>query len=136
MDILTDLTEFNNIGLLALRLGIAVSFLYHGLDKLKMWKMEPSEEMPASMLKQLRLLSIVEPLGAVALISGFLTQLAAIGFTIIMLGAIDLKVRQMQTKFGEPGGWELDVVLLAGCTALIITGAGTISFDHALWGIA
>ncbi len=136
MDILTDLTEFNNIGLLALRLGIAVSFLYHGLDKLKMWKMEPSEEMPASMLKQLRLLSIVEPLGAVALISGFLTQLAAIGFTIIMLGAIDLKVRQMQTKFGEPGGWELDVVLLAGCTALIITGAGTISFDYALWGIA
>ncbi|MEX0773511.1 MAG: DoxX family protein [Balneolales bacterium] len=135
MDLLSNITEFNNIGLLILRVGIAVSFLYHGIDKLKMWKMEPSEEMPASMLKQLRLLSIVEPLGAVALVSGFLTQLAAIGFTIIMLGAINLKVGQMQKKFGEPGGWELDVVLMAGCIALVLTGAGTLSFDYALWGI-
>lgn len=47
MDLLSNITEFNNIGLLVLRLGIAISFLYHGLDKLKMWKMEPSEEMPA-----------------------------------------------------------------------------------------
>lgn len=135
MDLFSTLTEFNNIGLLVLRLGIAVSFLYHGLDKLKMWQMKPSEEMPASLLKQLRLLSIVEPLGAVALISGFLTQLAAIGFIIIMLGAINLKVTQMQKKFGEPGGWELDVVLLAGCVALCMTGAGAISLDAILFGI-
>ena len=135
MELFSTITEYDNIGLLILRVGIAISFLYHGLDKLKMWKMEPSEEMPASLLKQLRLLSVVEPLGAVALVGGLLTQLAAIGFIIIMLGAINLKANQMQKKFGEPGGWELDVVLLAGCVALVITGAGTISFDYALWGI-
>lgn len=135
MDLLSNITEFNNIGLLVLRLGIAISFLYHGLDKLKMWKMEPSEEMPANFLNQLRLLSIVEPLGALALIGGFLTQLAAIGFIIIMLGAIHLKVTQMQKKFGEPGGWELDVVLLTGSVALFLTGAGTISLDAMLFGM-
>lgn len=135
MDLLSNITEFNNIGLLVLRLGIAISFLYHGLDKLKMWKMEPSEEMPATFLNQLRLLSIVEPLGAVALIGGFLTQLAAVGFIIIMLGAIHLKVTQMQKKFGEPGGWELDVVLLTGSVALFLTGAGSISLDAILFGI-
>lgn len=135
MDLLSNITEFNNIGLLVLRFGIAISFLYHGLDKLKMWKMEPSEEMPATFLNQLRLLSIAEPLGALALIGGFLTQLAAFGFIIIMLGAIHLKVTQMQKKFGEPGGWELDVVLLAGSIALFLTGAGTISLDAMLFGI-
>ncbi len=135
MDLLSNITEFNNIGLLVLRLGIAISFLYHGLDKLKMWKMEPSEEMPAPFLNQLRLLSIVEPLGALALIGGFLTQLAAVGFIIIMLGAIHLKVTQMQKKFGEPGGWELDVVLLTGSVALFLTGAGIISLDAMLFGI-
>ena len=135
MDILSNITEFNNIGLLILRVGIAVSFLYHGIDKLKMWNMEPSEEMPAGMLKIIRLLSIVEPLGAVALISGFLTQIASIGFIIIMLGAIDLKTRQMQKKFGEPGGWELDMILLTGSIALVLTGAGTISLDAILFGI-
>lgn len=135
MDFLSNITEFNHIGLLVLRVGVAVSFLYHGIDKLKMWKMKPSKEMPASMLKQLRLLSIVEPLGAVALVSGFLTQFAAIGFTIIMLGAINLKVNQMQKKFGEPGGWELDVVLLAGSITLVVTGAGTVSLDYIFWGI-
>ena len=135
MDLLSNITEFNNIGLLVLRLGIASSFLYHGIDKLKMWKMEPSEEMSATFLNQLRLLSIAEPLGAVALISGFLTQFASIGFIIIMLGAIHLKVTKMQKSFGEPGGWELDVVLLAGSIALLLTGAGTISFDAILFGV-
>ncbi|MEX0661531.1 MAG: DoxX family protein [Balneolaceae bacterium] len=134
MDFFTLLSDYNNIGLLILRLGIATSFLYHGIDKLKMWKMEPSEEMPSSMLNILRLLSIVEPLGAIALIGGFLTELASIGFIIIMLGAINLKARQMKKKFGEPGGWELDVVLLAGCVTLVLTGAGTISVDHLLFG--
>lgn len=135
MDLLTSLTDLNNVGILILRIGITVSFLYHGIDKIKMWKMEPSEEMPASMLKQLRLLSVVEPLGAVAVLFGFLTQLASFGFVIIMIGAMNLKINQMKKSFAEPGGWELDVILLAGCLALILTGPGTISLDYLLWAI-
>lgn len=135
MDLLTSLSELNDVGILILRIGITVSFLYHGIDKLKMWKMEPSEEMPASMLKQLRLLSVVEPLGAVAVLFGFLTQLAALGFAIIMIGAMNFKINQMKKSFAEPGGWELDVVLLAGSLALVLIGPGTISLDYLLWGI-
>lgn len=130
MDLFSNVPELNNYGLLILRLGIAASFLYHGIDKMKMWKMQPSAEMPSGMLKQLRLLSIVEPLGAVAFVIGFLTQFAAAGFIIIMLGAIHLKIFKMNKKFGEPGGWELDLVLLAGCILIFLTGAGTISIDQ------
>ena len=135
MDLLMSLSELNDVGILILRVGVTVSFLYHGIDKIKMWKMKPSEEMPASMLKQLRLLSVVEPLGAVAVLFGFLTQLAALGFVIIMIGAMNLKINQMKKSFAEPGGWELDVILLAGCLALILTGPGTISLDYLLWPI-
>lgn len=135
MNFFLHITEYKDVGLLIIRLAIAASFLYHGLDKLKMWNMEPSDEMPESMLKQFRLLSIVEPLGAVALIGGFLTQLAAIGFIIIMLGALNFKINTMEAKFGEPGGWELDVVLLAGCILLVLAGPGAISLDHLFWAI-
>src|SRR5699024_11473118 len=135
MDLLTSLTNLNNVGILILRIGITVSFLYHGIDKIKMWKMEPSEEMPSSMLKQLRLLSVVEPLGAVAVLFGFLTQLAALGFAIIMIGSMNFKINQMKIRFAEPGGWELDVVLLDGSLALVLIGPGTISLDYLICGV-
>ncbi len=100
-----------------------------------MWKMAPSAQMPASFLAQLRLLSIVEPLGALALFVGFLTQPAAAGFVIIMLGAIRLKAGKMQRKFSVDGGWELDFVFLSAALALIFLGAGAVSLDRVLFGL-
>lgn len=121
--------------LLVLRLGVAVPFLVHGIDKWAMWKMQPSAQMPAGMLSILRLLSIAEPLGAIGLLIGGLTQLAALGFCIIMLGAIRLKAMQMHRKFTGEGGWELDFILLAAAIALVFLGAGAYSADRMLFGI-
>ena len=87
------------------------------------------------MLSLLRFLSVAEPLGAVALVTGFLTQLASAGFVIIMIGAIRLKAIQMHKKFSEAGGWELDFILLAGGIALFFVGAGQLSLDRLLFGI-
>jgi putative oxidoreductase len=91
--------------------------------------------MPASFLAQLKVLSIAEPLGALALFVGFLTQPAAAGMVIIMLGAIRLKAGKMQRKFSIDGGWELDFVLLAAALALIFLGAGAVSLDRLLFGL-
>ena len=121
--------------LFALRIGIATSFIIHGSQKWPMWKMEPSAQMPASMLSLLRFLSIVEPLGGVAVLLGFLTQVAAAGFGIIMIGAIRLKAIQMHKKFGEAGGWELDFILLAGAIGLFFLGGGQFSLDRLLFRI-
>ena len=131
MDLLSSLTQYSDWGLLALRVAIAAIFLQHGLMKKGMWKMQPSEQMPAKMINQMRLLSIAEPLGAMAILFGFLTQWAAIGLGIIMLGAITFKTKVWHTPFmaQDKTGWELDFLILAACIALLLNGAGAISLD-------
>src|SRR5258708_27151167 len=91
MRFFANLHQLSDWGLLALRIGVGMSFWVHGAAKRAMWKMAPSPQMPAGLLSTLRLLSIVEPIGAVAPFAGFLMQPAAPGFAIIMLGAIRLK---------------------------------------------
>lgn len=126
---LMNLHEYSYIGLFILRVAVASSFLVHGLQKRAMWKMKASEEMPTPMLGIMRLLSIVEPLGALALIAGFLTQIVTAGFAVIMLGAIFFKAVQMKKKYSEAGGWEVDVLLLAASILLLFIGAGPLSVD-------
>ncbi|MFQ6608230.1 MAG: DoxX family protein [Fidelibacterota bacterium] len=137
MGFLTSLQEYGDWGLFILRLSIGIIFIYHGKMKWSMWKMEPSEQMPAQMLSLMKFLSIVEPLGGLALITGFLTQVAAVGLGVIMLGAINTKIKMMKVKFfmQDNTGWEFDFVLLFGCITLLLTGAGKIALDGLLFGI-
>jgi putative oxidoreductase len=117
---------------LALRIAVGTVFLVHGLQKQMFWKTRPSAQLPLGMIKVLRFLSIVEPLGGVAMLIGFLTRPAAIGLSIIMLGAINLKARQMKKGFTGDGGWELDFTLLVANAALVLLGAGGWSLDRVL----
>ena len=135
MEFFSQLHHLNDWGLVALRLSVGVTFLVHGVQKRAMWKMQPSAQMPAGLLSIIRVLSIAEPLGGLAVLTGFLTQLAAAGFVIVMLGAINLKARQMHKHFTGDGGWELDYILLTTAIALVILGAGGISIDHLLFGL-
>ena len=135
MGFFSQLHHLSDWGLLVLRLGLGVTFLVHGIQKRTMWKIQPSAQLPASLLSKLRILSVAEPLGGVAAITGFLSQLAAVGFVIIMLGAINLKARQLHKGFTGDGGWELDYVILSAAIALAILGAGGISLDHVLLGM-
>ena len=125
--IFPQLIEFSDIGLFLLRLAIGISFLVHGSQKLAMWKMKPSEQMPSGMLNLMRFLSITELLGGLAIIAGFLTQLAALGFVVIMAGAIYFKVFVWKKKFSEAGGWELDLILLAASLVILFSGGGLIA---------
>ena len=126
MDHLTSSAE------LALRIAVGTLFLVHGLQKQMFWKTQPSAQLPLGMIRVLRFLSVVEPLGGVAMLAGFLTRPAAIGLSIIMLGAINLKSRQMKKGFTGDGGWELDFMILAANVALLLLGAGAWSLDAVL----
>lgn len=133
-----DSLFFNQLGdlsLLILRLAVGSIFLAHGLEKRVMWKKRLSQKMPDHMLSKMKLLSIVEPLGGAALILGFLTQLAAIGLSVIMLGALYYKIKIWNKKFTDPNGWELDLIILAVNIALLIFGAGSLSLDRTLFTI-
>src|SRR2546426_12481581 len=135
MRFLANLHHLSDWGLLVLRIGVGVSFWVHGTAKRAMWKMAPSPQMPASFLSTLRLLSIVEPLGAAAAFAGFLMQPAAAGFVIIMIGAIRLKAVQMHRGFSGDGGWGLDFVLFTAALALVFLGVGAVSLDRLLFGL-
>jgi putative oxidoreductase len=114
---------------------VGVIFLVHGIQKLGMWKMQPSAQMPAGMLSMVKFLSIVEPLGGLAVLVGFLTQFAAVALGIIMIGAIQFKMGQMHKKFSVEGGWEFDLILLAAAIALLFSGADSLGMDRVLFGI-
>ena len=110
---------------------LAAIFLYAGSAKWPFWSAAP-EGTSGVMLNLLKFLSIVEPLGGVALIVGFLTRWAAAGLAIIMAGAIFFARLTLRTGvFTTPHGTGLDYNLLifAGCVALIAFGAGRWSVD-------
>ena len=118
--------ELQDSGLLILRVVLAVIFLYHGGAKLF------KKKIPASF----RVLGMLEVLGGISILIGFLTELSSIGLAIIMLGAIYLKIFKWKISFSseKSTGWEFDLVLLAMALALFVFGPGNFSLDF-LFGI-
>lgn len=131
-DPLHALSKHNYVGLFVLRLVVGILFLVHGTAKWKLWGAPPGEGTTESMLALMKFLSIVEPLGGLALVMGFLTRYAALGLGIIMLGAIYFKLYVWNVGFiGTTGtGAEFDLVLLAAAVMLFFAGAGKWSLDH------
>ena len=135
MDILYSLHQYSDLGLLMLRLAVATIFLVHGLMKRRMW--QPNPPMAGGMLQIMKFLAIVEPLAAVAIAVGLLTQIAALGCVMIMVGAIYLKMQVWKIPFRADNntGWEFDLVLLAACAVLFVSGAGVWALDYLIWSI-
>ena len=124
-------TKIQDTALLVLRLVVAAVFLYAGSAKWPFWS-APPEGMSGVMLNLTKFLSIVEPLGGVALIVGFLTRWAAAGLGIIMVGAVYFVQVTMKAGFftSQQGtGLDYNLLILAGCIALLAFGAGRWSVD-------
>jgi putative oxidoreductase len=124
-------TQPQDAALLVLRLVVAAIFLYAGSAKWPFWS-APPEGMSSLLLNVMKFLSIVEPLGSVALVLGFLTRWAAAGLGIIMVGAIFFARLTMHAGlFTTPQGTGLDynLLILAGCIVLTAFGAGGWSVD-------
>ena len=132
-----SLHQFADFALLALRLALGAVFLTHGLGKRKMWSMQPSAQLPAGMLTKLRILSIAEPAGGLGVIFGFLTQLAALGLVIAMLGALQFLITKVHRKWtGEnAAGWEFEFMLLVVALAIAILGGGKYALDRLIFGL-
>ncbi|PYP13617.1 MAG: hypothetical protein DMD54_16450 [Gemmatimonadetes bacterium] len=137
MTFFASLHRFSDVALLLLRLALGTVFLVHGLPKRHLWKAQPSPQMPAGMLRNLRILSIAEPAGALGLIFGFLTQLAALGLCVSMLGALQFLITKVHRKFKEAQapGWEFEFMLLVIAISLAILGGGKYALDRLVFGI-
>jgi putative oxidoreductase len=114
-----------------LRLVVAAIFLYAGSAKWPFWS-APPEGMSVLLLNVMKFLSVVEPLGSLAVALGVLTRWAAAGLSIIMVGAIFFARLTLHAGlFTTPQGTGLDynLLILASCVTLIAFGAGGWSLD-------
>lgn len=124
-----QLTQYNNLGLLVLRLAVAIIFIYHAIPKLKNAKgMAQMVGMPAGMIF---MLGAVELISSFGLVLGFYTQLAALLLGIVMVGAIGMKIMKWGVPFGamDKTGWEFDLILLAANIAILLGGGGSIGIQ-------
>lgn len=127
---MTAYTKKQDIALLILRLVIAAIFLYAGYAKLGLWSGSP-EGMSAGMLALMKALSVIEPIGALALLFGFMTKQASAVLAAVMIGAIYVMQFTMGVGFMTPAGpgWNFPLVILAGCVVLMTFGPGTWSLN-------
>ena len=124
-------TRYQNASLLILRIITAAIFYVAAYYKFPFWSDAPAGT-SAFMLFVVRLLSIAEPLGATAILLGFLTRWAAVGLIIILTGAIYVLQFVYGIGFVTPtsAGWNFPLAVLAGCLILAAFGAGKWSIDY------
>jgi putative oxidoreductase len=129
------LADYAEWGFLALRIAVGVIFIVHGWPKITGGRgmaaaMAGGEAKPA-LVGLFTIQGVVEAGGGVLMILGILTQLVALAFAIIMIGAILLKALRLKTGFMsmQTTGWEFDFVLLAANVLLFFTGPGEIAIQ-------
>lgn len=93
------LLHFSDVGLLLLRFMVAAMFFDSGWNHLKN-PAERSKSIGASTGFTV-FLGVAEVLGSLGVALGILTQLAAIGLILLMLGAIQKKIFDGRSAFGE-----------------------------------
>jgi putative oxidoreductase len=118
------LEGFTDYALLFLRLMVGLVFLDSGYNDIK----DPgARSRSVGLPKGVTIfLALAELLGGVAVIIGFLSQLAAIGLIVIMLGALQKKIFVWKTGFwGKDGlGWNYELILVSMLLVIICTNGG------------
>ena len=118
------LLQFDDLALLLLRLMVGAVFMTSGWSHAK----DPvarGQSIGASPAFT-RALGVAELAGGLGVALGVLTQLAALGLILVMLGAIQKKLFVWRTGFwGKHGtdGWHYDLMLVLMCL-VIATSAG------------
>ena len=122
-------THYADWSLFALRLMVALVFGTSGFSHLKSPRQRAqSIEMSVGFTI---FLGVVEVAGALGLAAGVLTQWAALGLILIMLGSIAKKILVWKTGFwGEKAsGWHYDLLFVIMNLVILCTGGGRIALS-------
>jgi len=119
-----SLARFTDLGILLLRFMVGLVFATSGYNHLKDPEARAkSIELPKSVTI---FLGIAEVAGALGVAVGVLTQLAAFGLILIMLGAIQKKIFAWHTGFwGEKTyGWHYEIMFILMNLIIAFTNGG------------
>ncbi len=119
-----QLAQLVDFGFLLLRLMVGVVFISSGWNHLKH---PEARSKSIGMSKGFTIfLGAAEVAGSLGVVFGVLTQLAALGLIVIMLGAIQKKIFVWHTGFwGEKGyGWHYDLMFVVMNLVILFTGGG------------
>ncbi len=119
--------RYADLSLLLLRLVVALVFASSGFSDLKSPR-QRAESLGMSVGFTI-FLGVAELAGAAGLGAGVLTQWAALGLILIMLGAIYMKIVKWKTGFwGEKAsGWHYDLLFVVMNLVILCTGGGSIA---------
>ena len=124
-----QLAQFTDLSLLLLRLIVAAVFVTSGWSHVK----DPKARAKSIGLSPgfTSFLGVAEIAGGLGVGFGVLTQLAAIGLILVMLGAIQKKIFVWRTGFwGEKAsGWHYDLMLVLMNLVIACTNGG----KYVLW---
>ncbi len=119
-----QLARFTDAGLLLVRLMVGLVFITSGCSHLK----DPEARSKSiGMSKSLTIfLGMAEVAGALGLAFGVLTQLAAFGLMLLMLGAIQKKIFSWHTGFwgDKTYGWHYDLMFVLMNLLIAFTDGG------------
>jgi putative oxidoreductase len=122
------LEAFTAYALVFLRLMAGLVFIDSGYNDLKSpGTRSTSLGLPKGLLV---FLGVAELLGGIAVIVGFLTQLASVGLILIMLGALQKKIFVWKTGFwGKDGlGWNYELIIVSMLLVILCTNGGRFVF--------
>ena len=118
------LLQFSDAALLFMRLLVGLVFVSSGWRHAK----DPVTRGQSIGLSPglARFLGLAELAGGLGVAVGVLTQLAALGLILVMLGAIQKKIFVWKTGFwGKASdGWHYDLLFVAMCLVIATTGGG------------
>jgi putative oxidoreductase len=121
---------YSDLALLLMRLLVGAVFLTSG------WKhvSDPVERGKSIGLSPsaTRFLGIAEVAGGLGVALGILSQFAALGLILVMLGAIHKKIAVWHTGFWgkHSDGWHYDLLFVVMCLVIATTGGGR----YVVWG--
>ncbi len=128
-----SLEKLKPLGLLLLRLALGVIFVYHGYPKL---------EYPQATMRAFEgmgfpgyfayIAGIIELFGGGLLILGLFTRIAGLAIAVEMAVAL-WRVHGLFSNPMAVNNYQFPLMLAIAAFALVTTGAGAISLDHAIF---
>ncbi len=119
--------QLMKFGPLPIRILAGLTLMLHGLPKITdisgVQSFFPNIGLPAELAIPVALLEVI---GGLAILFGILTRIASGLFIIEMIGVIVVA----KLSKGFVGGYELELLIMAICISLFISGPGRISIEY------